>query len=312
MAGVTDLPFRELCFDLGTRLAVGEMLSADKRLWSTRKSRLRTAPNKGSVANWVQIAGADPAMMASAARAQQEQGADIIDINMGCPAKKVCRRAAGSALLRDEKLVQQILERVVRAVDVPVTLKIRTGWCPATRNAVRVARIAEHSGVSLLTVHGRTRACRFNGDAEFDTIAAVAAAVKLPVVANGDICSTTDAQRVLRHTGAQAVMIGRAAQGRPWLCGQIDYELRTGGKLPRPSTTTIGHILLSHLDSLYRFYGADMGLRIARKHVAWYLAAHGDDGSLRRQFNALTTTQSQLDVIRNCFHSAIEQEVFAA
>ena len=312
MAGVTDQPFRELCFSLGTRLAIGEMLSSNISLWSTRKSKLRLTPARGCAPRWVQIAGADPTMMALAATAQQEQGAEIIDINMGCPAKKVCRRAAGSALMRDEKLVASILESVVAAVDVPVTLKIRTGWCPATRNAVRIARIAEESGIRLLTVHGRTRACRFKAEAEYDTVTAVASAVSLPVVANGNIGDAAGAARVLQRTGAQAVMIGRAAQGQPWLCGQIDHRLRTGRSLPRPSRATVGQLLLAHLDALYTFYGSDMGLRIARKHVGWYLSANGDDGRHRQQFNALMTTESQLTMIGDYFRSAIEHEGIAA
>lgn len=242
MAGVTDLPFRELCYALGTRLAIGEMLSANTSLWSTRKSRLRLATGDGATVRWVQIAGAEPDMLAAAALQQQQQGADIIDINMGCPAKKVCRKAAGSALLRDEFLVEKILTAVVNAVELPVTLKLRTGWCTASRNAVNIARIAEQCGIKLLSVHGRTRACRFNGMAEYDTIANVVQSVSIPVIANGDIVNPGTACRVLRHTDAAAVMIGRAAQGQPWLCGQIDYQLRTGLHMPAPTRQHIGKL----------------------------------------------------------------------
>ncbi len=275
MAGVTDLPFRTLCFELGAGMVVAEMVSADPSLRYTRKSSLRRVHGAETGPRSVQIAGADPEMLADAARFNVAEGADIIDINMGCPAKKVCNRAAGSALLRDEALVARILEQVVAAVDVPVTLKIRTGWSAEMRNGVQVARIAEQSGIALLAVHGRTRAERFTGHAEFDTIAAIVDAVSIPVLANGDIDSAERAEAVLAHTGAAGVMIGRAAQGRPWLCGQIAAWLEHGERLPEPNMRQRGLILMEHVRRLHGFHGERRGLRIARKHVGWYVAAGG-------------------------------------
>ncbi len=293
MAGVTDLPFRQLCRRLGAGLAVSEMITADSRLWHSRKSRLRLN-HKGEVAPIsVQIAGSDPETMAEAAKLNAERGAQIIDINMGCPAKKVCNRAAGSALLRDEPLVAAILQSVVAAVSVPVTLKVRTGWDPEQRNALRVARLAEDSGIAALAVHGRTRACRFNGQAEYDTIAAVVDTVSIPVFANGDIDSPEKAREVLQYTGARAVMIGRAAQGRPWIFREIDHYLRHGRQLPEPAPAEIRDILSEHLLSLYRFYGGVMGPRIARKHVGWYLQSHGQGEAFRRQFNRIENAEEQ-------------------
>lgn len=273
MAGVTDLPFRSLCWRLGAGMVVAEMVSADPQLRQTRKSRLRRQHAAESGPRSVQIAGAEPAMLADAARYNRDQGAEIIDINMGCPAKKVCKRAAGSALLKDEALVADILHSVVAAVDVPVTLKIRTGWSPEHRNGVRIGRIAEDAGIAALAVHGRTRADRFEGQAEFDTIAAIVDAVNLPVFANGDIDSPERAAAVLASTGAAGVMIGRAAQGRPWLCGQIAAWIERGIRLPDPDAATRGRILMQHVQALYDFHGVERGLRIARKHVAWYLQA---------------------------------------
>jgi tRNA-dihydrouridine synthase B len=276
MAGVTDRPFRTLCRRLGAGLAVSEMLSANPALMDSRKSRERAdhRGEPGPIA--VQIAGSDPAWMAEAARINVGRGAAIIDINLGCPAKKVCKAAAGSALLRDEALVGRILEAVVRAVPVPVTLKTRTGWSPATRNLSRIARIAREAGIALIAVHGRTRACGYGGAAEFDSLRALRAEIDLPLVANGDIDSPERAAAVLAYTGADAVMIGRAAQGRPWLFGEIGHYLATGEHLPPPSPEWVCATLREHLEALYRFYGAARGVRIARKHIGWY--ARGSAG----------------------------------
>ncbi|MGH8688456.1 MAG: tRNA dihydrouridine synthase DusB [Burkholderiales bacterium] len=270
MAGVTDRSFRVLARRFGAGLAVSEMVSARPELRETRKSRLRTdhAGEPGPVS--VQIAGAEPAMMAEAARHNAAMGADIIDINMGCPAKKVCNAYAGSALLEDEALVARILEAVVEAVDLPVTLKIRTGPAPARRNALRIARIAEDAGIRLLAIHGRTRACGFGGHAEYDTIAAVKAAVRIPVLANGDIESPREAREVLERTGADGLMIGRAAFGRPWIFREIEHYLATGETIAPPTVTEIGAIALEHLEALYGLYGEAQGLRVARKHLGWY------------------------------------------
>ena len=270
MAGVTDRPCRVLARRYGAGLAVCEMVSSRPELRASRKSRLRLdhAGEPGPVS--VQIAGAEPAMMAEAARHNVERGAQIIDINMGCPAKKVCDRYAGSALLEDEALVARILEAVVAAVAVPVTLKIRTGPSPARRNAVRVARIAEASGVRLLAVHGRTRACGFAGEAEYDSIAAVKAAVRIPVIANGDIETPAQARAVLERTGADGLMIGRAAFGRPWIFREIEHFLATGTELAPPAPAELEAVVREHLEGLYALYGEEQGLRVARKHLGWY------------------------------------------
>lgn len=303
MAGVSDRPFRQLCRRFGAGLAVSEMVISDVGLWSSRKSttRLDIRGECGPIS--MQIAGSDPRQMAAAARACVEAGAQIVDINMGCPAKKVCNRAAGSALLRDEALVQEILEAVVSAVAVPVTLKIRTGWSPEQRNGVTIARIAEQSGVQALAVHGRTRACKFEGSAEYDTIAAIKAAVSIPVLANGDIDSPQKAAAVLAHTGADGVMIGRAARGQPWLCGQIDHYLAHGELLPPPDAQQRRAIAREHLAALHAFYGEDQGIRIARKQIGWYLDALREGSNARRHFNQLTDTTAQC--------AAIEQIDFA-
>jgi tRNA-dihydrouridine synthase B len=297
MAGVTDRPFRQLCRSFGAGLAVSEMLTCDTGLWHSRKSRTRR-DHRGEVGPIsVQIAGSEPAMMAAAARASVDGGAHIVDINMGCPAKKVCNRAAGSALLRDEALVREILEAVVSAVEVPVTLKIRTGWSPESRNGVRIAQLAEACGIRALAVHGRTRACRFEGAAEYDTIAAIKAAVSIPVLANGDIDSPRKAAAVLAHTGADGVMIGRAAQGRPWLCGQIARYLEDGVLLSEPAPERQREILSRHLDALHDFYGEEQGLRIARKHTGWYLQAQGLPRELQRRFNAIDSAAAQREFL---------------
>ena len=271
MAGVSDAPFRELCLKLGAGMAVAEMVSADLRLKDTRKSRLRRQKSPSETVRSVQIVGSEPLMLAEAARFNEAEGADIIDINMGCPAKKVCRKAAGSALLADEALVADILSAVVNAVDVPVTLKIRTGIHPDARNGRRIARIAEDCGVALLTVHGRTRADRFKGEAEYDTIADIVQHTQIPVLANGDIDSAVKARWVLEYTGAAGVMIGRAAQGQPWLPGLIARQLAGDINALSPPLTEQCALMLTHLDALHQFYGPLMGVRIARKHIGWFL-----------------------------------------
>ena len=312
MAGVTDRPFRQLCRRFGAGLAVSEMLHSDVDLWHSRKSQLRMDHRGESGPISVQIAGSDPAMMAEAARRNVEAGAQIIDINMGCPAKKVCKRAAGSALLRDEPLVAAILEAVVGAVDVPVTLKIRTGWSPEERNGPRIARIAEDCGVQLLAVHGRTRACRFEGAVEYDTIAAIKAQARIPVLANGDIGSPQQARAVLDHTGADGVMLGRAAQGRPWLCGQVAEYLQSGHLRPDPTPAQQRDIVLEHLAALHEFYGETQGVRIARKHVGWYLAALPGGAVLQRSFNQLDSGADQHCALLEYFTRLTTGEELAA
>lgn len=312
MAGVTDRPFRQLCRSLGAGLVVSEMLTADASLWSSRKSSLRMDHSGEAEPIAVQIAGGDPEMMAEAARLNAANGAQIIDINMGCPAKKVCKKAAGSALLKDEQLVADILCAVVNAVDIPVTLKFRTGWSQEERNALRIARIAEDAGIHALALHGRTRADAFLGKAEYDTIAAVVDAVKIPVFANGDIDSPHKAKEVLDHTGAAAVMIGRAAQGRPWIFREIAHYLKTGEQLPEPSLIEVRDILSSHLRELYRFYGEFMGPRIARKHASWYLQTIPNSEAFRKTFNAIDNAEEQQTSIQNFFEQLLTKEENAA
>jgi len=297
MAGVTDRPFRQLCKRLGAGMAVSEMVASDPRLWSSTKSQRRTNHEGEVEPRSVQIAGAEPAMMAETARYNVDKGAQIIDINMGCPAKKVCNVAAGSALLKDEALVGRILDAVVGAVSVPVTLKIRTGWDRNNKNAVRVARIAQSAGVVALAVHGRTRACAFVGEVEYDTIAEVKSHVSIPVVANGDIDTPEKARRVLDHTGADAVMIGRAAQGRPWIFREIVHYLETGTHLAPPPVLEIWGVLADHLQDLYAFYGEDAGVRIARKHIGWYTRDLAGSVEFRRGMNRLETAQQQMNAV---------------
>ncbi len=300
MAGVTDLPFRELCLELGAGLAVAEMLTADPSLRETRKSQLRRQHSKKAALRSVQIVGSDPELLANAARRNAEDGADIIDINMGCPAKKVCKKAAGSALLANEALVAEILNHVVAAVDVPVTLKIRTGSSRDHRNGVNIARIAEDAGIQALAVHGRTRADKFNGVAEYDTIAAIVDAVSIPVLANGDIDSVIKAQQVLSHTGAAGVMIGRAANGRPWLPGQIAASIATGVLIPSPSVGEQLALMHRHVAALHDFYGEFMGVRIARKHVGWFLEALLTQDTFftwKHRFNPLKTPIEQFNFL---------------
>lgn len=301
MAGVTDRPFRQLCKRLGAGYAVSEMVASNPRLRATEKS-LRRIDHAGEVAPIaVQIAGADPAMMADAARYNADRGAEIIDINMGCPAKKVCNVAAGSALLRDEPLVASILEAVVRAVDVPVTLKIRTGWSPDHRNAVTIARIAEDAGIQALAVHGRTRACAFVGAVEYETVQAVKAAVRIPVFANGDIDSPEQARAVLQATGADGVMIGRAAQGRPWIFREIAHYLEQGEHLPPPSVAEARALIVEHLGDHYAFHGESAGVRTARKHLGWYTRDLAGGEAFRQEMNAAQSTRAQLATVHRYF-----------
>ncbi len=293
MAGVTDRPFRQLCKAMGAGMAVSEMVASNSLLYGSEKTR-RRANHEGEVDPIsVQIAGADPNMLAEAAKYNVDRGAQIIDINMGCPAKKVCNVMAGSALLKDEPLVRRILEAVVGAVNAPVTLKIRTGWDRDNKNALAVARIAEYSGIQALAIHGRTRACGFSGEAEFDTIAEVKSRIGIPVIANGDIGTPQRVKEVLDYTGADGVMIGRAAQGRPWIFREISHFLQTGKMLPPPEVTEIHRVLVAHLHDLYGFYGEVTGVRIARKHISWYTRGLAGSASFRHAMNQLQTCGEQ-------------------
>lgn len=301
MAGVTDRPFRQLCKSMGAGMAVSEMVSSNSLLWGSEKTR-RRANHEGEVDPIsVQIAGADPAMMAEAARYNVAQGAQIIDINMGCPAKKICNVMAGSALLQDQPLVGRILDAVVAAVSVPVTLKIRTGWDTQHKNALAVAQIAQSAGIQALAIHGRTRACAYTGHAEYDTIAAVKAAVKIPIIANGDINTPEKVRYVLAYTGADAVMIGRAAQGRPWIFREISHYLATGNHLQLPEVAEIHRVLIGHLHELYDFYGEYSGARIARKHISWYTKGLVGSAVFRHAMNQLQTSDQQLVAINKFF-----------
>lgn len=307
MAGVTDRPFRQLCKDMGAGMAVSEMVSSNSLLWGSAKTQ-RRANHDGEVSPIsVQIAGADPKMLATAAQYNAENGAQIIDINMGCPAKKICNVMAGSALLQDEKLVGRILDAVVKAVDVPVTLKIRTGWDKQHKNALSVAHIAEHAGIQALAIHGRTRACGYTGIAEYDTIAAVKAAVKIPVIANGDIATPEKAKQILAYTQADAIMIGRAAQGRPWIFREIDHYLTTGEHLEAPEVSEIHRVLINHLHDLYEFYGEYSGVRIARKHISWYTKGLAGSASFRHAMNLLQTSDQQISETNHFFTKLAEQ-----
>jgi tRNA-dihydrouridine synthase B len=308
MAGVTDRPFRMLCKKLGAGLAVSEMVTSNSLLYGSAKT-LRRANHEGEVDPIsVQIAGADPKMMAEAAKYNVDHGAQIIDINMGCPAKKICNVMAGSALLKDEPLVSQILKAVVAAVNVPVTLKIRTGWDKENRNAVNVARMAEDIGVQALAMHGRTRACAYTGDAEYDTIAAVKQAIKIPLIANGDITTPEKAKFVLDYTGADAVMIGRAAQGRPWIFREIEHYLATGEHMPAPEVSEIQNVMLGHLHDLYEFYGDLTGMRVARKHISWYTKGLKDSANFRHAMNQLQSIDEQLVAINDFFNHLQTQD----
>ncbi|MEH6345544.1 MAG: tRNA dihydrouridine synthase DusB [Bermanella sp.] len=301
MAGVTDRPFRQLCRQLGAGLVVGEMVTSDVRLWNSRKSQTRLDHTGEAGPISVQIAGGDPEMMAEAAIMSVANGAQIVDINMGCPAKKVCNKAAGSALMKDEALVKEILHAVVNAVNVPVTLKMRTGWAPDFKNAPTLAQIAQDAGIQALAIHGRTRACAYKGQVEYDTIKLVKEMVSIPVLANGDIQTPQQAKFVLDYTKADGVMLGRAAQGRPWIFREINHFLESGQLLAAPTQLEVKQTLLGHLQALYDFYGDYMGVRIARKHVGWYLQAHGDHKAIRKQFNQLESLEEQITLITTFF-----------
>ncbi|HET9049021.1 MAG TPA: tRNA dihydrouridine synthase DusB [Chiayiivirga sp.] len=305
MAGVTDKPFRLLCKRMGADLAVSEMTSSDPRMWHTRKSRWRMDHVGEPEPVSVQIAGTDPKVLAEAARFNVDHGAQIIDINMGCPAKKVCNVWAGSALMRDEPLVGRILSAVAEAADVPVTLKMRTGWDHANRNAPRIARIAQESGISALAVHGRTRVDQYHGQAEYDTIAQIKSEVAIPVLANGDIDSAHKAVAVLTYTGADGLLVGRAAQGRPWIFREIKHFLATGEELPAPQAEYVRDVLLDHLQALYAFYGEEHGVRIARKHLGWYAKEQPDAVTYRASVNAAQDAKTQTQLTADWFDARI-------
>ena len=304
MAGVTDRPFRSLCMRMGAGMAVSEMVTSNKQLWHTRKTRLRLDHSGEQLPRSVQIAGTDPLQMAQAAKFNVDRGAQIIDINMGCPARKVCNVMAGSALMKNESLVANILDAVVNAVDVPVTLKTRTGWDPENKNAVAIARIAESAGIQALAVHGRTRACGYQGEAEYETIKAVKSAVNIPVIANGDIDSPSRAAEVLQLTGADGLMIGRAAQGNPWIFREINHLLENGSILAPPSLDEVQNVLINHLENLYDFYGSYMGVRIARKHIGWYCKHHPNTDLFKQQIVRVESTTEQLDLVTEFFSNS--------
>lgn len=306
MAGITDRPFRQLCKQLGAGYAVSEMAAANPRVWQTQKSLLRLNHEGEMEPRAVQIAGSDPATMAECARFNVERGAQIIDINMGCPVKKVCTNWCGSALLQNEKLVGEILDTVVAAVAVPVTLKFRTGWDRANKNALAIAKMAESAGITMLTLHGRTRADGYSGEAEYATIAQVKAAVSIPVVANGDIDSPEKARFVLDKTGADAVMIGRAAQGRPWIFREIDHYLRTGERLPAPEVSEVRRLMDRHLLEHYAFYGEQVGMRTARKHIGWYVRDLPGGEPFRQRMNQLNSCETQRKAVNDFFESQLE------
>ena len=307
MAGVTDRPFRMLCRSMGAGMAVSEMVASNSLLYGSEKTKRRANHEGETDPISVQILGADPKMLAQAARYNVDAGAQIIDINMGCPAKKICNVMAGSALLQNEVLVAQILEAVVAAVAVPVTLKIRTGWDKQNRNALRIARIAEASGIQALAIHGRTRACAYTGEAEYDTIAEVKSSVKIPIIANGDITTPEKARYVLQRTGADAVMIGRAAQGRPWLFREIAHFLRTGEYMPAPQVAEILCVLRQHIYDLYDFYGEHTGLRVARKHISWYTKGLTGSAQFRHYMNQLESSAEQLMAVNDFFDGQLQR-----
>ncbi len=308
MAGVTDRPFRQLCKRLGAGMAVSEMVSSNSLLYGSEKT-LRRANHEGETEpKSVQIAGADPKMLAEAARHNVDNGAQIIDINMGCPAKKICNVMAGSALLKDEALVARILEAVVKAVpEVPVTLKTRLGWNHENKNVPRIARIAEQSGIQALAIHGRTRCQGYAGDAKYELIAAVKQSIRIPVIANGDISSPEKARLVLEQTGADAIMIGRAAQGRPWIFREIAHYLDTGAHLPPPHVSEIHAVLLDHLHDLYQFYGELTGMRVARKHISWYTKGLVGSAQFRHAMNQLQSIEAQQQAVNAFFHQLRDQ-----
>ena len=303
MAGVTDRPFRQLCKQFGAGMTVSEMISSRPDLRNSRKTRLRMAHDGETEPRSIQIAGTDPLMMAEAARFNVDNGAQIIDINMGCPAKKVCSVLAGSALMKNELLVAEILESVVNAVDVPVTLKTRTGWDQNNRNVLNIAKLAENSGIQAIAIHGRTRTDKYQGDAEYGHIAEVKQLLSIPVIANGDITTPEKAAFVLKHTGADALMIGRAAQGNPWIFQEINYFLEHGKKMAAPVKSHVRDVMLQHLNNLYTFYGEYMGIRIARKHIGWYCKNRPNGETFRRFFNTLETPDLQHKQIRFYFEN---------
>ncbi len=309
MAGVTDQCFRKLCFRYGAGMVVGEMTSSNPALWQSHKSVMRMSHDDESYPRAVQIAGGDPEIMAQAAKYNADKGAQIIDINMGCPAKKVCKKAAGSALLKDEKLVSNILTAVVEAVDIPVTLKIRTGWDADHKNAPRIAQLAENVGICALAIHGRTRADRYTGEAEYDTIKEIKQLVSIPVIANGDITCAKKAKIVLEYTKADAIMVGRASQGKPWIFREIEHYLRTGEVLPPPDAAEVEMIMLEHLENLYSLYGEYRGTRIARKHVTWYCKERMGSEAFRTHFNTLSSAKGQQLAIRAFFQHQLKDKV---
>lgn len=301
MAGVTDQPFRQLCYSKGAGLTVSEMLSSNPKVWKTGKSRQRMDHSGELGIRAVQIAGSEPSLMAEAAKVNVDMGAQIIDINMGCPAKKVNKKMAGSALMQHPELVEEILTAVVSAVDVPVTLKTRTGWNRDNKNGIEIAKIAERCGIQSLAVHGRTRACMYKGEAEYDTIRAVKEAVSIPVIANGDVRTPQQAQQVLAYTGADAIMIGRGAQGNPWLFREISHFLETGEELAPPSISEVAETTINHVEQLHQFYGSFQGVRIARKHVGWYLKEQASNDEFRQVFNRLEDASEQLQALEDYF-----------
>lgn len=304
MAGITDRPFRELCRQFGVGLAVSEMVASNPSLQKHRRTLLKTDYTGESGIRSVQILGTDPQQMADAAKLNQQRGAQIIDINMGCPAKKVCSVAAGSALLKDEDLVKRILDAIVNNVDIPVTLKIRTGWDKDNKNAIKIAQIAEQSGITALTIHGRTRACKFMGEAEYDTIKQVKQTVNIPVIANGDITTAQKAEHVLNYTGADAIMVGRAAQGKPWIFKEIDQILNTNTNYTKPSIKDIQLIINNHLEELYSFYGSNSGVRIARKHIGWYFDNLGNFPiAVKKEIYQTINPLQQISLVNSAFSS---------
>ncbi|MBV1872701.1 MAG: tRNA dihydrouridine synthase DusB [Gammaproteobacteria bacterium] len=308
MAGVSDLPFRNLCRKYGAGLAVSEMVSSDASLRNTRKSKLRIRHEGERSPISIQIVGTDPKQLAEAARYNVDQGADIIDINMGCPAKKVCKKLAGSALMKDERLVEDILRTVVKAVSVPVTLKIRTGWSPEQRNAPQVARIAEDCGIQALAIHGRTRACRFNGEAEYVTIKHVTGVVNIPVIANGDISTPEKAKKVLDQSGAACIMLGRGARGRPWVFQEINRYLEKQEVTAPPAFSEQKQVILEHLQQIHHLYGDICGIKIARKHVSWYTGYQSDGKDFRHHFNRLNSIEEQISSVQQYYERLIQQE----
>jgi len=312
MAGITDAPFRRLCRHFGAGMATSEMTTADISLWNTKKSSKRLDLDMDEEPRVVQIAGSEPAKMALAAKLVADRGAQIIDINMGCPAKKVCKKSAGSALLKDERLVARILERVVAAVELPVTLKIRTGWDPEHRNCCRIARIAEACGIQALAVHGRTRTCRFSGCAEYESIARVKDLVSIPVIANGDITTVEKSLEVLKLSSADALMIGRATQGRPWFFRELNYFHETGNRIQPLEKNHVRDIMLDHLDDLYQFYGETTGVRVARKHLSWYCARLKNSGDFRNRVVRVESASGQIRLTREYFSHVAEGGLLAA